>query len=232
MAQLDQALSIMGKAIRITRLTAAGNPVVGTDASYVTKAFSSVSFTPNYEEGQQIQVTNASGGKCLSYRLPDTLENVSLELSVCAPGPELTEILTGGSILSKTINSAETSVGFGLNKIGATAREDGSSGVSIEVWSAAAEGDHDAYTHPYWRWVFPKAEIRPSGSRVIESENALANTYEGTVVGNINFGTGPDGKWEWPSDTDRPVLWSRVEESDLPTGEGLVAVTAPSLPTP
>lgn len=226
MAQLDHALSVMGTALRLTRLDTVGKPTVSPEGSYVTKSFISVSFTPNYEDGQQIAVTNASGGKCLNYKLPDTMESVGIELAVCAPGPELNEIITGATTLTKTIESAEVSVGGGFSKIGATAREDGSSGVSLEVWSRAAEGDHDAYTHPYWRWVFPKTQLRPSGSRVIESENALANTYEGTAFGNINFAKGPDGKWDWPAATDRPVLWARVNESDLPTGSDFVPVVA------
>jgi len=43
---------------------------------------------------------------------------------------------------------------------------------------------------------------------VIEN-GLLANTFEGFGLGNINFGTGPDGRWEWPSVTDRPYMFSR-----------------------
>lgn len=225
MAQLDHALSIQGVMMRLTRLDNLGKPVIAPEASYVTEAFVSVSFTPEYAEGAQIQTVNAQGAKCLNYKAPDTLDSVSLELSVCAPGPEITEILAGGSILTGSIESEDYNIGWAAPKIGSSGREDGSSGVSLEVWSKAAEGDHDAYQLPYWHYLFPKATLRASGSRVIEAENSVANTFEGDAVGNVNFGKGPDGNWAWPSATDRPFMWGRVDEDDLPTDIDYVAVT-------
>lgn len=225
MTQLDHALSVQGLIMRMTRLDKLGKPVIDPEASYVTKAFVSVSFTPEYNEGASIQTVNASGAKCLNYKIPDTLDSVSLELSVCAPGPEITEILAGGSILTATIGTEDYNTGWASPKLGSSGREDGSSGVSLEVWSRAAEGDHDAYQLPYWHYLFPKASLRASGSRVIEAENAVANTFEGSASGNINFGKGPDGNWAWPTATDRPFMWGRVAEDDLPTTFDYVAVT-------
>ena len=210
----------------MTRLDNLGEPVIDPEASYVTKAFVSVSFTPEYNEGASIQTVNASGAKCLNYKIPDTLDSVSLELSVCAPGPEITEILAGGSILTATIGQEDYNTGWASPKLGSSGREDGSSGVSLEVWSRAAEDDHDAYQLPYWHYLFPKTTLRASGSRVIEAENAVANTFEGNASGNINFGKGPDGNWAWPAATDRPFMWGRVAEDDLPTTFDYVAVTA------
>ena len=226
MTQLDHALSVQGLIMRMTRLDNLGKPVIDPEASYVTKAFVSVSFTPNYNEGASIQTVNASGAKCLNYKIPDTLDSVSLELSVCAPGPEITEILAGGSILTATIDQEDYNTGWASPKLGSSGREDGSSGVSLEVWSRAAEDDHDAYQLPYWHYLFPKTTLRASGSRVIEAENAVANTFEGNASGNVNFGKGPDGNWAWPAATDRPFMWGRVAEDDLPTTFDYVAVTA------
>ena len=53
----------------------------------------------------------------------------------------------------------------------------------------------------------------------------MANTFEGNASGNVNFGKGPDGNWAWPAATDRPFMWGRVAEDDLPTTFDYVAVT-------
>ena len=230
MAQLDHALSFKGDLLRISRLDTAGNFIKSTDAMYITKSFISVSFTPEYEDGETYTATNANGTKALNVQDPDILTQMTLELSVIAPGPELTEIISGGSILTKSITPAgggtatDYSVGWGSPKIGATDREDGASAVALEVWSSAGEDDSYSSTFPYWHWVFPKTFLRPSGSRTIEA-GVLANTFEGWGVGNINFGAGPDGNWEWASEMARPLVYARVDGSDLPTGLDLQPIT-------
>jgi hypothetical protein len=230
MTQLDHALSFKGDMLRISRLDSSGNLVKSDEASYVTKAFVSVAFTPEYEDGETYTQTNASGSKCLNIQDPDVLTQMTLEIAVCAPGPEITEIISGGTILTRSISETEGgvattyAVGWGSPKIGVTDREDGASGVSVEVWSSAGEGDSLASTKPYWHWIFPKTFLRPSGTRTIEA-GVLASTFEGWGVGNINFGTGPDGKWEWPTEMDRPLVYARVDESDLPTAYDLQPIT-------
>jgi hypothetical protein len=56
--------------------------------------------------------------------------------------------------------------------------------------------------------VFPFAKFRQSGDRVIEN-GMLANTFEGYGLGNVNFGAGPDGRWEFPVAAERPYSYSR-----------------------
>jgi hypothetical protein len=61
MATQEYAASIQGVSIRVTRLDAAGNLLNGAGDSYVTSAFMRVSFTPEYEEGDEITEKNANG---------------------------------------------------------------------------------------------------------------------------------------------------------------------------
>ena len=56
MATQDYAASIQGVSIRVTRLDANGNLLNGPGDSYTTSAFMRVSFTPEYEEGDEIIV--------------------------------------------------------------------------------------------------------------------------------------------------------------------------------
>ena len=57
MATQEYAASIQGVSIRITRLDSAGNLMGGAGDSYTTSAFMRISFTPEYEEGDEITVS-------------------------------------------------------------------------------------------------------------------------------------------------------------------------------
>jgi hypothetical protein len=96
----DYASSVQGVGLRIAKLDAAGVPIVGAKNCYVTKAFTKFSFTPEYDEGDEISVKAADGSICTYYKLPDTLKRVAVELAICKPQPELYEILGGGTLLA------------------------------------------------------------------------------------------------------------------------------------
>ena len=132
----DYASSIQAVRLRVTKLGPTGAPLIGSKNSFVTKAFTSMSFTPEYEDGEEIITKNAGGEICIYYKMPDTLKQVTAELAICNPDPEVYEILNGGTII--------TEEGDTENAIGYIAPEAGSdptpNGVSVEVWSRAIVG--------------------------------------------------------------------------------------------
>jgi hypothetical protein len=201
--------------------------------------------------------------------MPDVLKRVTLNLAICDPNPELTEILVGGTLLADAevvgavTNKALTSnvatltltsvVGLtsgdtvvvaitpadpvfdgthvitvagstitfpktnanvvsgaatgtatkaGVGTLGWSAPDSGSvatpNGVGIEVWSKAIVAGRPAVVNPFWRWVFPYAQLKLAGDRVLEN-GAMANTFEGYGLGNAEFGTGPGGDWAFPT---------------------------------
>jgi hypothetical protein len=202
----DYAASIQGVSIRVTRLDAAGNLLNGAGDSYTTSAFMRVSFTPEYEEGEEITEKGANGVICVSYKAPDTLKRITMELAICEPDPELSQLLSGGLLLRKTVNGEVKSVGWSAPGVG---DDPAGNGVAIECWSHAVKGGKRAATLPYFHWVFPYAKMRQSGDRVIEN-GMLANTFEGYGLGNANFGSGPDGRWEFPVAAERPYSYARA----------------------
>ena len=206
MATQDYAASIQGVSIRVTRLDAAGNLLNGAGDSYTTSAFMRVSFTPEYEEGEEITEKGANGVICVSYKAPDTLKRITMELAICEPDPELSQLLSGGLLLRKTVNNEVKSVGWAAPGVG---DDPAGNGVAVEVWSHAVKGGKRASVLPYFHWVFPFAKFRQSGDRVIEN-GMLANTFEGYGLGNVNFGAGPDGRWEFPVAAERPYSYSRA----------------------
>lgn len=216
MATQDYAASIQGVSIRVTRLDAAGNLLTGPLDSYTTSAFMRVSFTPEYEEGDEITEKGANGVICVSYKAPDTLKRITMELAICEPDPELSALISGGLLLRKNIsndgNPAYKSVGWAAPGVG---DDPAGNGVAIEAWSHAVSGGKRASVLPYFHWVFPYVKMRQSGDRVIEN-GMLANTFEGYGLGNVGFGTGIDGRWEFPVAAERPYSYART--SWAPTG--------------
>jgi hypothetical protein len=218
MATQEYAASIQGVSIRVTRLNADGslaNPSVAGN-SYVTAGFMRLSFTPEYEEGDEITEKNANGVVCVTYKSPDTLKRITMELALCEPDAELTNLIGGGLLLSKNLGSFNApnrkSVGWAAPAVG----DDPSGfGVAIECWSHAIKDGRKSSTLPYFHWVFPYARLRQSGDRVIEN-GMLATTFEGYGLGNILFGAGPDGRWEYPVAAERPYSYARTTYA--PTG--------------
>lgn len=212
MAQ-DFAASVQGAVIRVTALNADGTLVSGASACYVTDAFMHVSFTPQYDTGSEVVEKNASGAICVAYKSPDTLKNVTVEIEICEPDPELTQLLCGGTVLA----SGGKSVGWAAPSSGVDATPNG---CAIEVWSYAVANGTRRGTNPYFHFVFPAVKLTPNGSRVIE-DGALANVFSGTGTGNAGFGAGPSGDWAFVS--DRPYQYART--ATAPVGQkGYVTV--------
>ena len=206
MATQEYAASIQGVSIRVTRLDAAGNLLNGPGDSYTTSAFMRVSFTPEYEEGDEITEKSANGTVCVTYKAPDTLKRITMELAICEPDAEFSQLVSGGLLLRKTVDGVVKSVGWAAPGVG---DDPAGNGVAIEAWSHAVKDGKRASVLPYFHWVFPYAKLRQSGDRVIEN-GMLATTFEGYGLGNKNFGSAVDGRWEFPVAAERPYSYSRA----------------------
>src|SRR4051812_2251370 len=158
----DYAASVQGVALRVTSLNATGG-LVSTE-SYTSKSFIRVSFTPEYEEGDEITEKNADGTICVSYKAPDTLKRVTMEIAVCDPDPILSNLLSGGVVLAGGTAPNLEPLGWASAEVGEDPSGDG---VAVEVWSRAVVGGKPAQPNPYFHWVFPYVKTRLSGDRVI-----------------------------------------------------------------
>jgi hypothetical protein len=133
-----------------------------------------------------------------------------MELAICEPDTELSQLISGGLLLRKNFGSFASpdnkSVGWAAPSVG---DDPSGNGVALEVWSFAVADGRRAATNPYFHWVFPYAKLRQSGDRVIEN-GMLATTFEGYGLGNVTFGTGLDGRWEFPVATERSYSYART----------------------
>ena len=104
----DYAASVQAVGLRATKLDTTGAPAVGAAKAYTTRAFTRFSWTPEYVEGEEIETIAADGTQCVYFKMPDTLKRVTWELEICAPSPELSEMIAGGTILTGTVGTAAT----------------------------------------------------------------------------------------------------------------------------
>jgi hypothetical protein len=192
--------SVSGVALVASKLAQSGAPLTGTETAYATSAFMSISFTPEYVEGDEVEEKAADGSVCVYYKLPDVLKRVTFSLQICSPDPELSEILAGGVLLEE----GGEAIGYAAPETGAEATPNG---VALEVWSRAVQDGRQHPTLPFWRWVFPSTQMRFAGERVLEN-GMLANTFEGWGVGNAQYGAGALGTWAFP--TDRAFQYAQV----------------------
>jgi hypothetical protein len=233
----DNAASVRGVALRVTRLGPDGAPLAGSPCDvYLTGGFIKASFTPAYSTGDEIELKNAAGEVCVYFKMPDTMKNVGLNLEICDPDPVLTEMLVGGDVLTvpygdplappnATVGTT-AGIGYAAENIGIEANP---YGVSVEIWAQAVVGGKASNVAPYWHYVFPYATFRLDGDRVLEN-GALATVFVGTGGGNAAFGPGPNmdtstvvpapsataWDWQFPTYADRPYAYSR--SIDAPVG--------------
>jgi hypothetical protein len=229
----DNAASIRGLVMRVTRLSASGAPATDPNgcAVYITSGFIRFQFTPSYSDGDEIEVKNASGEVCVYYKMPDTLKESTLSVELCDPDPVLTQMLAGGVILvgdethacapDDMVAGDDIALGYAAERQGVEANP---WGVGIEVWTQAVVGGKSANKCPYWHYVFPYASLRLAGDRALEN-GALATVFEGRAVGNSGFAGGPlldttgivpavdsaQFQWKFPQYTDRSYAYARTE---------------------
>ncbi len=217
----DYASSIQGAAVRVTRLSADGSLATGASASYVMRAFLRVSFTPEFEEGEDITEKAADGSICVNYKTNDTLKRITMELAICDPDPEFTELVAGGTLLA-TSGAGSATVGYAAPTSGVDSNPNGT---AIEVWSKAIVNGRPAPVNPFWHWVFPYAQLRPTGERVVEN-GLLANTFSGWGVGNSNFQDGlpTHTSAPWPFISDRAYQYARTTSAPV-NARGYVAIS-------
>lgn len=211
----DHAASVQGVALRVCKLNIDSEPAAGSDTCYVTSAFTRVSFTPEYTEGEEIEEKAADGTPCVYFETPSALKRVSIEVAICHPDPELYSILAGGSALT---DGADT-IGWKSPLAGEIANE---LGLSVEVWSKAIVGGKLAAGRPYWHWVFPWVQLRMTGERVLEN-GAMANVFSGWGVGNAAWDPGPvaaEDPTAWPYDSDAAFQYARSTAYPTITGGG------------
>jgi len=212
--QTDCPVSIQACALRVTRLDPiTRRPVDGSDAAYITNAFTEFRFSPETDPGTLIE-TRTSCGDLRRYRDPETVKGLSVALITEGPDPELHELLVGASLIA----SAGATIGMNGQRFGAVPNH-----VSLEVWSKAVVGGRQASVLPWLHWAFPDVVVQ-IGERLLDNGQAL-QPFTGFAIENPLWGQGAFNDWP-PGGTPLLSAWGVTRSATLPTSTcGYVSVT-------
>lgn len=179
---------VRGRVARFTRLDNCGRPVYGDDSTITTKGFISVAYTANTDDGEEINVTNANGERCVYEPAVSTILGYGVEVTFCNVDPELFSLATGQDVITDAFGNI---VGF---KVNTTVRSSDSS-FALEVW-AGAPTDAAACLDPnsqgtYGYVLLPYVQGGIVGDFTIEND-AVTFTISGASTRDGNaWGVGP-----------------------------------------
>jgi hypothetical protein len=195
MAEQDCRPQVQACALRVARLGPDGVPAPGANNLYVSDALTTMSVTPVYTDGNEIELKNGCGQVKLSYRAPDSFKRLDVSLTLDTPDPYLQEFLSGGDVLSDGARR-----GFAAPPIG----EITGNGVSIELWSKRIDDGALDADDPYAWHVYPRITNLRLGDWTHE-DGPLVPVYSGQAYQNPNWYDGPLN--DWPAESDRVYQW-------------------------
>lgn len=105
-------------ALRIARLGVTGAPAVGTTNGYVSKSFARLTIGQEVESGTEVTRRNACGDLEVNYKERDLPKRINLGLEMLTYDPEVEEMLTGATLLTKTLATGRTSAADGTTTSG------------------------------------------------------------------------------------------------------------------
>lgn len=195
-------------AMRVTDLDTNGVPLPGPDHIYVTDALTTLTFTPEIADGDEIEEKNACGAICVSYVGDPSFKFLGIELELCTPDPYLEAMLGRGNVLEVPGRPA----GYAYPPLGELSSAVLGGAVSIELWAKRVlDGELDP-DYPYAWWAIPKiTKLRPAGREFAAA--AQKPTFSGNAYENTNWFDGPLN--DWPTSSDRVAQW--VPTATLPT---------------
>lgn len=122
--------------------------------------------------------------------------------------------LTGGvapavAVTTTTPGVAPAAIGYQAPQVGVDPQPNG---VAVEFWTNAITDGAFAADLPYIHWLLPLSKLRQSNALAASASNPMLPTFEGYSLQSQNWGDGPLGDWDWPSDR----VWQWVRVATLP----------------
>lgn len=182
--------------LRVTLLDATGAVTTGDESMYVSKAFTQVTATAVYTDGDEIEDKNACGEVEVNFRSQDSFKRLDIEITLMTPDPYLTQLLSGGVVL----DAGADQVGFAYPAIGPASDQI----VSIELWAKRINNGKLDPDYPYAWWAIPQLQNLRIGDKTFASGTQLT-VVSGQAVENSNWGDRPLN--DWPVASDRVAQW-------------------------
>lgn len=176
---------VRGSVIRVTRLSACGDPIPGESAVAVSKRISSVTIDEVTEEGTNVRERNFADELCVVDDAYTDLLGFTADIALCGVDPGLITLLTGQPVV---VNAAGDTVGWDAK----TSIDLDSFGFSLEIWSRIAGSACDASGNRQWGYtVLPFLKGGRLGGFAFEN-GPVSFTISGAQTRDGNgWGVGP-----------------------------------------
>lgn len=178
---------VRGRAMRVTRLDACGRPVYGDCSTVTTRGFVSVGYTANIDEGEEINVPNAAGERCIYEPATPTLLGYTVEVTFCNVDPDLFSMMTGQRVVTDAFGDV---VGFAMD----TSVNASDSAFALEVWAGAPGAGAcatEGSTGTYGYILLPFLQGGVVGDFTIENAEVTFTISNATTRDGNAWGVGP-----------------------------------------
>src|SRR6188474_2751511 len=178
---------VRGRVLRATRLDGCGRPVIGDDSVVVSKGWTSVAYTANTDEGEEINVTNAAGETCVREPAKPKFLGYTVEITFCNVDPDVFALLTGQRTIVDDVGDV---IGFTMD----TAVSAGDVNFALEVWAGSPAGDTcdnpGATGGTYGYFLLPFVQGGVVGDFTIENAEVTFTISGAATLDGNRWGTG------------------------------------------
>lgn len=191
------ATPIKASVMRLIKLDACGVPVTGADSSVIVEdGWVSISYSPQYEDGEEFIRRTANGSLCVNQKDPDSFKRVDLEMTWCVLDPDAIVLMGGERLLTDSTETTGTGVVFGEGE------ELGH--YSLEVWQPIAGAGSCTATGDqlFVYWAFLNVGNGRIGDATFENGTFDFVVSGSTFSASPVWGTGPGTAGPW---IDQPV---------------------------
>lgn len=177
---------VRGRVLRVTRLDACGRVVYGPDSVVTSSGFVSVAYTANIDDGEEINLPNANGDRCIFVPAKPSFLGYTVEITFCNVDPDLFALMTGQRVVTDAFGDV---VGFTMD----TAVSSDDSAFALEVWagSPTTTGCAEGATGSFGYVLLPFLQGGVVGDFTIENAEVTFTISNAATKDGNAWGVGP-----------------------------------------
>lgn len=177
---------VRGRVLRVTRLDACGRVVYGADSVVTSSGFVSVAYTANIDDGEEINLPNANGDRCIYVPAKPSFLGYTAEITFCNVDPDLFAMMTGQRVVTDAFGDV---VGFTMD----TAVSSDDSAFALEVWagSPTTTGCAEGATGNFGYVLLPFLQGGVVGDFTIENAEVTFTISNASTKDGNAWGVGP-----------------------------------------
>ena len=200
--------SIKGKVVRLTRLDACGDVVVGSCTTLVSECFVMVSLSPEIEAGDTYTQKSAWGSLCVNDKDPDITKWMNVKIQFAEINPDALDIIGG---LNPVISAGDT-IGF------TQSTDPNSEAFALEVWTKRT-GEACTGSPEWGYFLAPYVRNGRLDGEVMINNGVLTLTVTGQAFPDVGWADGPYAANPFVEDFPLDELYGAVITSVQPPAD-------------